>query len=130
MYLLYFILMILTCCALALLAIPFIKLNIKLSSRLYISIALFIIIFSSIMYQFYLLPPGLNEWISNGKKHYELTEQFDHLGGVNGAISKVKLKLTLNPGDKEGWLILHKLYIMNNEPIQADEALRRAQSIG
>jgi cytochrome c-type biogenesis protein CcmH/NrfG len=108
---------------LALLLIPFRSSSVKN----YILVALFAVLFSVGIYQFTTDKDALNGWLTHGQEHYQLLEKFNALGGVDGAITRVKAKLAANPNDKEGWMILGKLYLSKQDIAAANAAFAKAR---
>lgn len=69
------------------------------------------------------------KWLSGGKQHYLLVEQFDKLGGVDGAISKIEQKLKEDATNSKGWIILAKLYMAKKDETKAILALQKARDL-
>jgi cytochrome c-type biogenesis protein CcmH/NrfG len=113
--------------ALFLLFIPFRSRHAALKN--YLLVGLFTILFSIGIYQFTTDTNALRTWFADGREHYQLLEKFDALGGVDGAIIKVKEKLAANPEDKQGWIILGKLYLTKQDKKSADDAFLMAKSL-
>jgi cytochrome c-type biogenesis protein CcmH/NrfG len=109
-------------------AIPFIKSS-NISIRYFAPSALFVIIFSFVLYQFGANQPGLSQWLQSGKKHYDIQQQVSELGGFSGMIKQIKMKLATHPDDVEGWVILGKLYLANQEYSEAKNALEHAMRL-
>lgn len=72
---------------------------------------------------------ALSKWFSNGQPHYQLLKQFDQLGGVDGAILRIKNKLAQHPDDAKGWLILCKLYLSKEDKKAARDAIEKAYKL-
>lgn len=70
---------------------------------------------------------ALKKWLQGGEKHYQLIQQFDRMGGLEGAITKIQIRLKDNPDDREGWLILSKLYLAKGDALRAQNALKKAR---
>lgn len=62
------------------------------------------------------------EWEKHGRAHYELMNQVQKLGGLQGLIQGVKARLAQNPDDIQGWQLLAKLYAANHEMQEAQTA--------
>jgi cytochrome c-type biogenesis protein CcmH/NrfG len=114
--------------ALALLIIPcFIYKN---QNRLLAStFAVLFSLFSILLYLFSSHPVALKYWLTEGKEHYELIQTFERLGGVEGAITRIHQKLMENPENREGWIILGKLYLANQDESSAEFAFSRARAL-
>ena len=125
MYLLYSFFILMLICGIGFLKIPFITTN-TLSSRYFFLSAIFMILFSLGLYQFNGNQTALKQWLMYGEKHYRLQQEVNQLGGFAGIIEKIKKKLTKNPDDAEGWFILGKLYLANQDYEEAKEALGKA----
>ncbi|MDR3478285.1 MAG: hypothetical protein P4M14_09675 [Gammaproteobacteria bacterium] len=72
---------------------------------------------------------ALNQWLIKGKAHYQLQETVNQLGGIKGMISHVKRKLQADPLDAQGWFILGKLYLSEQEVQAAQAAFRKAHEL-
>lgn len=81
----------------------------KISWDKFLLSSLFIACISLSLYQFSGNKIGLNYWLTRGKEHYLLMQQFQALGGLDGMIAKVKQRLAENPNDMQGQEILKKL---------------------
>lgn len=112
--------------ALSLLAIPFIK---NRSFKGYILSASIMTLFGLGIYQFSGNKTGLYLWMTQGKQHYQLLQEFEQLGGVDGAIAQIESKLAKNPQDAQGWTILGKLYLSKNEEAKAQAAFAKAREL-
>src|SRR6478672_5768912 len=92
--------------ALALLCFGYDK-NLKKFSLLifcFMSVAIFIFFITSDW-------QGLRWWQTQGKAHYQLLQQVENLGGIDGMIAQVEKRVVETPDNAEGWLILGKLYL-------------------
>ena len=118
---LYIAIGILLVCAISILVIP----TLKLSSKPYLPV-FFVISFSVFMYFLSGRAPSLQQWVTQGKQHYNVQVQVQNLGGINGIIEKIKLRLQDNPNDTKGWLILAKLYHDNHQDDLAKQAMQKA----
>jgi len=128
MSILYGLLILMLVSALSLLAVPFIA-NKSLLSRGFIIIAILTTLFSLTVYRIFGNHQALEEWFSAGEQHYQLLVTLDQLGGVNGVITRIKKKLENNPDDAEGWFILGKLYLANQNYTEAKAALSKAHAL-
>lgn len=81
------------------------------------------------IYQFCGNKIALKNWLKGGEKHFQLVQQFDRMGGVEGAIAKIQIRLKENPDDRQGWLILSKLYLAKGDELRAQNALKKAQEL-
>lgn len=108
---LYGLLLLLLISALCLIALPFIK-NRHVVSKGFFGAIFFTIFFSLSVYILLGDKFALAQWLAYGEQHYQLLVQFDQLGGIDGMIAKVKARVKANPDDKQGQLILDKLYQM------------------
>ena len=61
-------------------------------------------------------------WQEHGRAHYELMNQVQRLGGLEGLIQGVKARLAQNPNDIKGWQLLAKLYAANHQVQEAEKA--------
>jgi cytochrome c-type biogenesis protein CcmH/NrfG len=84
---------------------------------------------SLLLYQFTGDKIALSDWLAEGKQHYKLLEQFEALGGIDGAINKITQRLKANPDDKQGWLILGKLYQAKHNEMAAEVAFAQAREL-
>ena len=128
MTLIYGLQMVMLLSALLLLFIPF-RSHQHAAIKNYVLVGLFTILFAVGIYQFTTDTNALKMWFADGREHYQLLEKFDALGGVDGAIAKVKEKLAANPDDKQGWIILGKLYLSKQDQKSADDAFLMAKSL-
>lgn len=69
---------------------------------------------------------ALGYWLTQGKQHYQLQEQFIALGGLEGAIHRIEETLQKHPEDSQGWTILGKLYLAKQDKKAAKAAFERA----
>lgn len=86
-------------------------------------------IFTLGLYQFNGNQTALKNWLHQGAEHYRLQEEVNQLGGFQGIIQKIKTKLANNPEDANGWLILGKLYLENQQISEAKDALSKAYQL-
>jgi cytochrome c-type biogenesis protein CcmH/NrfG len=114
--------------ALGIIAIPFAKQK-KLFSRYFILICLIITLLAGILYRFSANPAALKNWLTTGREHYQLLEQFNELGGVDGAINRIEEKLAANPNDAAGWVLLGKLYLGKQDMREAKSAFEKAHAL-
>jgi len=125
MFLLYGLFVLMITGSLCLFAIPFIG-NKTLSLKYYWISALFVMLFSVGLYQFNNNHALLIHWLMQGEEHYRLQQEVSDLGGIAGMIKQIKKKVAENPDDAEGWFILGKLYLVNQNEKEAIEALGKA----
>lgn len=128
MIILYILLAIMLLIALSLLAIPFLNNASANKLKIFSCLAGFLIILSVWIYYLSTNTDALYNWFSTGKQHYQLLNQFEQLGGINGAITQIKKRLAANPEDAQGWLILGKLYLSQQNIVEAKKALTKAHS--
>jgi len=128
MYLLYSLLILMTASGVCLLAVPFIATH-SIASKYFFLSALFIILFSMGLYQFSSDHTALKQWLTHGKKHYQLQQEVNQLGGIGGIIQRIKKKLAANPEDVAGWFILGKLYLANQDYDEAKKSLDKAYKL-
>lgn len=112
--------------ALSIVAIPFLMTHQSLISRPFLILILFIGTFSFVFYAFTGNSLDLKLWLTEGREHYLLQEKFDDLGGVEGVIARIKVKLKAHPDDAKGWFILGKLYKAKQDEVKAKEAFQKA----
>src|SRR5580698_6057419 len=115
MYLLYSLIFLMLLSAILLLSIPFI-LTQNLLSQSFLFSSFFIIIVSLSLFFSTENYDGLKYWLTIGEAHYRLQQEIKNLGGLSGMIKQIKLKLAADPNDAEGWFILGKLYLANQDP--------------
>jgi len=123
---LYALLLLMLISALALLAIPFFK------NKMLTSYLVFCILFAGFSFTLYFhfgQNPGLKQWLTQGKQHYQLQEEFIKLGGTDAVIERIQNKLKTNPNDAEGWFILGKLYLSKQDKKKALHALTKAHHL-
>lgn len=111
-----------------LLALPFIATRSVLSNYFLLS-ALFVILFSLSFYFMNDDQAAIKQWLVRGEKHYRLQQEVDRLGGFAGIVNQIKKKLAVNPDDADGWFILGKLYLANQDYLEAKEALGKAHKL-
>lgn len=93
------------------------------------SLLLYQISFSFFAIVFYIATTNLTalqQWLNGGMQHYQLLTQFEELGGLEGAITKVKDRLSSHPEDVKGWNLLGKLYMAKHDEKQARLAFQHA----
>jgi cytochrome c-type biogenesis protein CcmH/NrfG len=115
--------------ALAIVAVPFVYSHESILSGNYFFIALLTVSLAALLYTFSCDRQGLSAWLAGGKEHYQLLEQFNALGGIDGAITSIHQKLGDNPEDSKGWVILGKLYLAKNNVIAAHDAFAKAHNL-
>ncbi len=128
MYLLFFILSSMLLLSLCLVTFPFYQNN-SIFSKRFLLLITSAIIFSSVLYFFSGDKMAVLEWLTYGEKHYQLLDEFQKLGGVDGAIVQIEKRLKENPDDAEGWTILSKLYASKGENKKALEANKKANAL-
>jgi cytochrome c-type biogenesis protein CcmH/NrfG len=128
MTLLYGLLLFMLVVALAIVAIPFLQQS-QLRFRWFILIAICMSASAFFIYALTGNKVALNEWLTHGEQHYQLLEKFNALGGVDGAIVRIKKSLQENPLDAQGWLILAKLYVAKQDHDAALKAIKEARKI-
>lgn len=128
MLLLFSLLGIMLLSALTVVAMPF-AMQHKLLSGSFFSLVTSMTALSLGLYHFSGDHQALQQWFAHGKQHYQLMEKFDQLGGIEGVIARIKKKLQENPNDREGWLILGKLYLSQQKYDEAQAALNKARQI-
>jgi len=127
MLILYGLLACMLIAALILLAIPFVKYQEAIKS--YCVIASFTIVFTATLYFTIGKPNGLEDWLTQGQNHYRLLVEMNRLGGIDGIIHRIQIKLHENPNDIQGWIILGKMYLMKQDPQKAEEAFSKANEL-
>ena len=120
---LYLLLIVMLIVALGFVAIPFLK------NRALFPVLFLMTFFSLGIYSLSTNHSALTLWLTQGKRHYQLQEQFNQLGGVEGAIATIQKKLAEDPTDAEGWFILGKLSLANQNKTQAFIALKKARDL-
>lgn len=125
MYVLYGLIFLMLAGAVFLLAVPFVKTR-TMGSRYFLLPVIFVSLFSLSGYFVFQNHVGLGWWLTAGEKHYQLQQEVSELGGISGMIKQIKKRLALNPDDAEGWFILGKLYLANQNQKEAKEALDKA----
>lgn len=113
--------------ALSLWIIPSLKYHENLKPIFFIS--LFMLVASFSLYQVTGDKNALAHWFTQGKQHYQLLEKFNQLGGVPGAIARIREKLTEHPNDVQGWFILGKLYLSSEDYSNARLAFAKAHEL-
>lgn len=127
MYLLYVLLILMLIGAIGFLAIPYLRG--KLNGKGFLIISAMTTIFSFLVYQFSGDKFALKHWFAEGNQHYQLLEKFEALGGVEGAISRIKKILENSPNDAQGWMILGKLYQSKGDTANANVAFKKARQL-
>jgi cytochrome c-type biogenesis protein CcmH/NrfG len=128
MYLLYSLLALMLLIALSLIAIPFIK-NTEFKTKGFLTFVITTTLFSFILYSFSGNKPGLKLWLTQGKKHYQLENEVNQMGGIDGVIASIQKKLETNPDDVQGWTILGKLYLAKHDYASAEVVLKKAHQL-
>ncbi len=118
MYMMYGLLTLMMVSALGVLAIPFVMGNKIILAKDFFIIALSTTLLAFILYQ--------SSSDHEALAHYQLQVQLEQLGGIDGVIARIKMKLQANPHDTQGWLILSKLYLIKHDYNAAKEALSKA----
>ena len=114
--------------SLAWLAYPFIQTK-QVFSKAYGSLALGFTLLALLLFQFSINTTDLHLWLSEGQQRFQLLSKFNALGGVDGAIQRINEKLTRDPSDIAGWLILNKLYESKGDNTNAANALNKAHQL-
>lgn len=125
---LFVLFMLLLVSAFCLLFLPPLRAHCHLLCREHIILSMLTMAFT---FSFYLLsshPFVLNQWLKYGQPHYQLLMEYEQLGGINGIIFKIKRRLAKNPNDRQGWLILGKLYKYKHDNKAAEKAFQRAHT--
>jgi cytochrome c-type biogenesis protein CcmH/NrfG len=87
------------------------------------------LVFTLVIYQQFGAKQGMRAWFESGEQHYQLSQEVNQLGGIEGIIARVKQKLELNPNDAAGWFILGKIYLGNHQYAEAVLALGKAMQL-
>jgi cytochrome c-type biogenesis protein CcmH/NrfG len=125
MYLIYSLEIFMLLVMMGMIAVPFGKQR-QIFSRQLFGVVSFTLLSVFGLYQFSSDSSGLQNWLSQGREHYQLLEKFNSLGGVDGAIDKIKQKLLRDPSDANGWMLLGKLYMGKQDFLHAKEAFDKA----
>lgn len=128
MYLVYIAIAFMLILALALFSIPFIK-NKSLFTKSFFIPAILTTALAMTLYHYNSNNTALQQWLSYGKEHYNLLVNFNDMGGLNGMITRIKQKLEANPNDAQGWFILGKLYLSQQNYPAAKTAFDKAHSL-
>jgi cytochrome c-type biogenesis protein CcmH len=72
---------------------------------------------------------ALSAWMAEDKKHHELLQTFQALGGVDAAIQRVETHLSNDPKDARGFYLLSKLYQSKSDIAHANQALSKAYEL-
>ena len=119
MYTLYSLLALMLIVAFCLLFLPIFSTDTRSDSNDFIfsKIIIFSIfsIFSFSLYFFLNNTTMLAQWINHGQQHYQLSVDYNQLGGIDGIIAKIKERLAQNPADQQGRIILEKLYRLKHQ---------------
>ncbi len=91
-------------------SIPFIR-NKKSFGLVALTISVFV------MGIYYINTPfaNINAWLQSGASHYALMQEFEDLGGVDGAIKRIEARLAVNPNDETGKALLQKLLLLKKK---------------
>ncbi len=84
---------------------------------------------SVILYVFFGNFLGEKKWLSHGKEHYALMKTIDELGGIDTITQKIEERLTKNPNDARGWIILGKIWLAEKKFSLANTAFKKAQQL-
>lgn len=114
--------------ALILVMIPFVRTN-KYFTRQSSFAVIFTTLLACILYFIFGNAPGLNQWLTAGKKHYQLLTEVNQLGGMDTIIARIQQRLKLNPDDIRGWIILGKIFLSEGRIKEARDALDHAKKI-
>lgn len=114
--------------ALAILALPLIKQK-QFKSMSYTVVAIFITIFSLVIYYYSGNKAALQEWLTSGKSHYQLQMQVMQLGGIDAIIERIRQRLSKNPDDLKGWILLNKLYLGKHDYTKAGQAMDKVHEL-
>jgi len=125
---LYWLFTVMLFAAFCILAIPFLQ-NSKSKFSSYLIMTVFLALFSMTAYQFSGNKIAIQQWLAEGKQHYQLQEKFIAMGGVDGIIARIQKKLETNPTDWQGWFIVGKLYLNKNNYAAALTALTKAHDL-
>jgi len=128
MFVLYVTLLIMMVASLGIIAVPYV-LNKANFGRGFIWVSVLFTLFAMGLYYLSGDKHALSQWITKGKAHYQLVETFNQLGGIEGMIARIKLKLKASPEDAEGWLILGKLYLAKADRLEAKAAFSKAHEL-
>lgn len=110
---LYIFILLMLLIAISIIAIPFFKS--RGHFKIFLVFSSMIMLASLVLYQITGNSQALNQWLTQGQRHYELMRDYQKLGGIDGMIIRVKEKLKTNPHDLEGLSILNKLYRMKEK---------------
>ncbi|MDX1900787.1 MAG: tetratricopeptide repeat protein [Gammaproteobacteria bacterium] len=114
--------------ALAIIMIPFVRAKKTFTIQSTITI-LFVTLFTSSLYFIFGNSVGLNQWLKEGKQHYQLLTEVNQLGGIDAIIKRIQQRLKANPNDLRGWIILSKIFISEGRSKEARNALQHAQKL-
>jgi cytochrome c-type biogenesis protein CcmH/NrfG len=125
---LYILMGMMLACAIGLLSVPFVIQKNLVSVR-FVSLIVVVTLLSLSLYQLSGNKVAVAKWLTTGRQHFLLLNQFDQLGGVEGAISKIEEKLKDTPSDAQGWFILGKLYLAKKEEEKGARAINKAHEL-
>lgn len=123
MLMLYFLLFCMLLIALGLIAVALRPVSLR-----FITVSVLFLL-SALGIYYLIQPAGLKNWLGGGAEHYQLLVQFQQLGGVKGAIASITARLTNDPENVEGWLLLGKLYLADHNDAAAEAAFARARAL-
>jgi cytochrome c-type biogenesis protein CcmH/NrfG len=126
MLMLYMLLLVMVAAGVGILVVPFVR------ARNYKNLSIVIVSFCFValgLYQVSSDKIALSDWMNHGRQRYALLQQFADLGGVEGAIIQIEKHLQDNPQDKQGWMILGKLYLSRHDDAKAQAAFRKARDL-
>lgn len=129
LYLLYLLLTLMFLCAIALLSIVYFRNPISFSRSNFLTLILFVALFSFSIYRLGSHHHHLKKWLVYGKRQYDFLIEYERLGGINGMIMRIQHKLEDNPTDLQAWVILGKLYIAKTDYPAAKEAFDQAHKL-
>lgn len=125
---LYILLLLMLVCALGLLAVPFVR-NKKFLSKSFVAL-ICVTSFTAVgLYWHSSDNVAMQQWLTQGKQHYDLMVELKELGGIDGMIQRINLKLQANPDDAQGWFILGKLYLFKQDAVAAKAAFTKAHTL-
>jgi cytochrome c-type biogenesis protein CcmH/NrfG len=128
MSLLYGLLALMMVASMCLNVVPFVT-NKSICTKRFVIVILLSCFFAMGLYRFSGDKQALNQWLTTGKSHYQLQESVNQLGGIKGMISHSKRKVQANPLDAQGWLILGKLYLAEQDVQAAKAAFSKAHKL-
>lgn len=125
---LYILFLVMIIVAMGFIAVPIIK-DRSRSMKVCVIIFILVSIFSLGLYSLTGDKLGLQQWLAQGQKHYQVQQEVDRMGGVDGLIKSIEKKLNANPQDAEGWMILGKLYLHKHDDAAAQACFKRAKEL-